>query len=110
MKDQYPLPNIKEIQNQIRGAKYFTSINLRSAYNLIHIKEVDEWKTAFRTQYALYELLVISFGLTIAPDTYQRYVNDILREFLDIFCVCYLDDILIYSNSLEEHHHQVRKV
>ncbi len=109
-KDRYPLPRIEETLNQIRGAKYFTRLDLRSAYNLIRIKEGDEWKTAFRTRYGLYEFLVMPFGLTNAPATCQRFVNDTLREFLDVFCVCYLDDILIYSENLEDHYRQVRKV
>ena len=104
IKDRYPLPRIEETLNQIRGAKYFTRLDLRSAYNLIRIKEGDEWKTAFRTRYGLYEFLVMPFGLTNAPASCQRYVNDTPREFLDIFWVCYLDDILIYSKTLEEHH------
>ena len=106
-KDRYPLPRIEETLNQIRGARYFTRLDLRSAYNLIRIKEGDEWKTAFRTRYGLYEFLVMPFGLTNAPATCQWFVNDTLREFLDVFCVCYLDDILIYSENLEDHHQQV---
>ena len=79
---------------------------------MIRIKEGDEWKTAFRTRYGLYEFLVIPFGLTNAPATCQRFVNDTLREYLDVFCVCYLDDILIYTKdgSLSEHRKQVRLI
>ena len=109
-KDRYPLPCIEETLNQIQGAKYFTRLNRRSAYNLIRIKEGDEWKTAFRTRYGLYEFLVMPFGITNVPVTCQRFVNDTLQEFLDVFCVCYLDDILIYSENLEDHHRQVRQV
>jgi hypothetical protein len=85
-------------------------MDLRGAYNLIRIAEGDEWKTAFRTRYGLFEYLVMPFGLTNAPATFQTYMNDILREYLDRFCVAYLDDILIYSDSLEEHREHVRKV
>ena len=66
-KDWYPLPRIEETLNEVRGAKYFTCLDLRAAYNLIRIKEGDEWKTTFRTQYSLYEFLVIPFSLTNAP-------------------------------------------
>ena len=96
--------------NQIRGAKYFTRLDLRSAYKLIRLKDGDEWKTAFRTRYGLFEFLVMPFGLTNAPATCQRFVNDTLREFLDVFCVCYLDDILIYSDNLQDHRKQVQAV
>ena len=103
-KDRYLLPCIEETLNQIRGAKYFTQLDLRSAYNLIRIKEGDEWKTAFRTQYGLYKFLVRPFGLTNAPATCQRFVNNILQEFLDVFYICYLDDIFLYSENLKNHH------
>ena len=85
-------------------------MDLRSAYNLIRIKDGDEWKTAFRTRYGLFEFLVMPFGLTNAPATCQRFVNDTLREFLDVFCVCYLDDILIYSDNIQDHRKQVKAV
>ena len=106
----YPLPRIEETLNQIHGVKYFTCLDLRSAYNLIRLKEGDQWKTAFRTQYGLFEFLVMPFGLTNAPATCQRFVNDTLREFLDVFCVCYLDDILIYLDNLQDHRKQVKGV
>ena len=86
--------------NQLKGAKYFTKLELRGAYNLIRIAEGDEWKTAFRTRYGLFEYLVMPFGLTNAPATFQTYMNDTLREYLDRFCVVYLDDILIYSKTI----------
>ena len=103
IEDRYPLPRIEESMNQIQGAKYFTCLDVRSAYNLIRIKDGDEWKPAFRTRYGLFEFLVIPFGLTNAPTTCQHFVNDTLRECLDVFCVCYLDDILIYFDNLQDH-------
>ena len=112
-KDRYPLPRIEETLDQIRGKedRLFTRLDLRTAYNLIRIKEGNEWKTAFRTRYGLYEFLVIPFDLTNAPATCQRFVNDTLREYLDVFCVCYLDDILIYSvGTIAEHRRKVCSV
>ena len=96
--------------NQIRGAKYFTRLDIRSAYNLIRVKDGDEWKTAFRTRYSLFEFHVMPFGLTNTPATCRRVVNDTLRVFLDVFCVCYLNDIWIYSNNLLHHRKQVKVV
>jgi len=110
VKDHTPLSRIEETLNQIRGCKYFTRLDLRACFNQIRIKEGDEWKTAFRTHYGLFEFLVMPFGLTNAPATAQRSMNNTLRKYLDIFCVCYIDDILIYSLTLKEHKQQVRKV
>ena len=110
VKNRHPLPRIEETLNQIRGARYFTRLDLRAYFNQIRIKEGDEWKTAFRTWYGLFEFLVMPFGLTNAPATAQRFMNDVLREYLDQFCVVYIDDILIYSRNREEHIEQVKKV
>jgi hypothetical protein len=72
--------------------------------------EGEEWKTAFRTRYGLFESLVLPLGLTNAPTDFQALINDVLRQFLDDFCTAFLDDIFIYSNTLEEHKEQVYKV
>jgi hypothetical protein len=74
------------------------------------MKEGDEWKTAFRTRYGLFEYLVMPFGLTNASATPQGFINDVLREYLDVFVVCYLDDILIYTKDGKNHEEHVRKV
>ena len=87
--DQHPLPGIEETLNQIHGTKFFTDLDLRSVYNLIQIKEGDEWRIAFRTQYGLFKFLLMPFGLTNASATRQRFINDTQHEFLDVFCVCY---------------------
>jgi hypothetical protein len=110
IKNRYPLPLIRETLNKLAKARYFTKLDVRGAYNLIRIAEGDEWKTVFRTRYGLYESLVMSFGLTNAPADFQRFINDVLHPFLDIFCTAYLDDILIYSNSLQEHRVHVEQV
>ena len=85
-------------------------MDLKSAYNLVRIKEGDEYKTAFRTRYGHFEYLVMPFGLKNAPATFQYFINDVLSDYLNDFVISYIDDILIYSNSLEEHHEHVKKV
>jgi transposase InsO family protein len=102
-KDRYPLPLISEIQDRIGNAQIFTKIDLRWAYHQIRIKEGDEWKAAFRSKEGLYEPLVMQFGLTNAPATFQKRINSVLGEHLDEFVMAYLDDIIIYSMSEEEH-------
>lgn len=110
VKNRYPLPLIPELIDRLREAKVFTKIDLRGAYNLVRIKPGDEWKTAFRTRYGHYEYLVMPFGLTNAPSVFQNLMNDVMREFLDIFVIVYLDDILVYSRTMEEHTEHVRQV
>jgi hypothetical protein len=83
---------------------------LRGAYNLLRIADGEEWKTAFRTRYGLFEYLVMPFGLTNAPASFQHLMNHIFRKMLDHYVICYLDDILIYSNTLEEHQQHVVSV
>ena len=102
-KDRYPLPLISEIQDRIGNAKIFLKIDLRWAYHQIRIKEGDEWKAAFRSKEGLYEPLVMQFGLTNAPATFQKRINSVLGEYLDEFVMAYLDDIIIYSDSEKEH-------
>jgi hypothetical protein len=94
----------------LRQAKYFTKIDLRGAYNLLRIAEGEEWKTAFRTRYGLFEYLVMPFGLTNAPASFQHLMNHNFRTMLDHYVICYLDDILIYSDTLEEHYQHVTSV
>ena len=110
VKDRTPLPLIGELKDRLHGMKFFTALDLKGAYNLIRLKEGHEWKTAFRTKFGLYEYLVMPFGLTNAPAAFQRMINNVLREYLDIFVVCYLDDILIFSKTEEEHTEHVHKV
>jgi hypothetical protein len=110
IKDRYPLPLIDNLIDQLRGATIYTALDLKGAYNLVRIKQGDEWKTAFRTRYGHYEYVVMPFGLTNAPATFQRMMNDIFREHLDVFVIVYLDDILIYSQTEEEHVEHVKIV
>jgi hypothetical protein len=110
VKNRYPIPLIRETLDRLCRAKYYTKLDIIAAFNRLRIAKGDEWKTAFRTRYGLFEYLVMPFGLTNGPASFQHYVNDALREYLDIFCTAYLDDILIYSNSLKEHEKHVRQV
>jgi hypothetical protein len=109
-KNRYPLPLISGLLEQLGRARIFTKIDLRGAYNLVRIKEGDEWKTAFRTRYGHFEYNVMPFGLTNAPAVFQHMMNDIFREHLDDFVVIYLDDILIFSKNEEDHEKHVRIV
>lgn len=110
-KDRYPLPLIQETLNRIGRAKFFTKLDVIAAFHKIRIQPGDEWLTAFRTRFGLYEWLVTPFGLANAPSTFQRYINHVLHEFLDEFCSAYVDDILIFTEGNRElHRQQVRKV
>jgi Retroviral aspartyl protease./Reverse transcriptase (RNA-dependent DNA polymerase). len=110
VKNRYPIPLIRETLDRLCKARYYTKLDIIAAFNRLRIAQGDEWKTAFRTRYGLFEYLVMPFGLTNGPASFQHYVNDALREYLDLFCTAYLDDILIYSNSLKEHRKHVAQV
>ena len=110
IKNRYPLPLIAELQDKLYGAKYFTTLDLKGAYNLIRIKDGEEWKTAFRTKRGLYEYLVMPFGLTNTPASFQTIINDVLREYIDIFVIVYLNDILIYSEDLKTYKGHIYQV
>ena len=109
-KNSYPLPLISELQDRLQGSEWFTALDLRGAYNLIRMGEGEEEKTAFRTRYGTFEYCVMPFGLTNAPASCQALVNDALSDGLDIFVVAYLDDILVFSKTREEHVKHVRWV
>lgn len=108
--DKFPLPLRGDLIEKLKDAKIFTKLDLRWGFNNIRIKEGDEWKTAFRTKNGLYEYTVMPFGLKNAPAVFQRFMNDILRDLLDVYVVVYLDDILIYSKNREDHEKHVKEV
>ena len=110
VKNRYPIPLIRETLDRLCRARYYTKLDIIAAFNRLRIAKGDEWKTAFRTRYGLFEYLVMPFGLTNGPASFQHYINDALRDYLDVFCTAYLDDILIYSNTLKEHKQHVRQV
>jgi transposase InsO family protein len=109
-KDRYPLPLIDETMSRIAQAKIFTKIDIRQAFHRIRMQPDSEELTTFRTRYGAYKFKVLPFGLTNGPATFQRYINDVLMGYLDEFCSAYIDDILIYSDNLEEHKIHVRRV
>jgi hypothetical protein len=110
VKNWYPLPRIDDLFDCLSRAKVFSRIDLRFGYYQIRIAKGDDEKTACHTRYGSYEFLVMPFRLTNAPATFCTLMNDIFREWLDDFVVVYIDDILIYSGSLEEHEEHLRKV
>ena len=110
VKNRYPLPLITETLARLSRARKYTKLDIISAFNRLRIKDGDEWKTAFRTRYGLFEYLVMPFGLCNGPASFQNFINDTLREYLDVFCTAYLDDILIYSETAEEHEQHVKLI
>src|SRR6201996_6108097 len=109
-KDRYPLPIINDLLATAGKARIYTTLDLRHAYHLVRITEGDEWKTAFRTRYGSFEWNVMPFGLTNAPAAFQRFMNDLFADLLDVYVVVYLDDILIYSENPADHRKHVREV
>lgn len=110
VKNRHPLPLISETLARLGTAAVFTKLDLKDAYHRIRIKKGDEWKTAFRTRYGHFEYLVMPFGLTNALATFQAYISQALSGLVDVICVIYLDDILIYSEEKERHRADVCQV
>ena len=102
-KNRYPLPRIDDLFDQLQGATVFSSIDLQSAYHQVRLKPEDIPKTAFTTPFGLFEYTVLCFGLTNAPATFQSVMNDALQGMLGKFVLVYLDDIIVFSKTEEEH-------
>jgi len=111
IKNRYPLPLISELVSQLCGAKYFTKLDVRWGFNNVRIKSRDEWKAAFHTNCGLFEPLVMFFGMTNSPAIFQTMMNDIFRTLIAKgIVVVYLDDILIFTETEEEHKQAVWRV
>lgn len=103
VKNQYPLPWIDDLLDHFRGAHFLTKMDLTAGYHQVRMHVADTWKTTLKNNFGLSEWLVMPFGLTNAPSTFMRWINDIFRLHLGRFVVIYLDDILVFSSSWEDH-------
>lgn len=103
IKNRFPMPLIEEIMEELAGSKYFAKLDMKSGYHQVRMKPEDEYKTAFKTHHGHYQFKVMPFGLTNAPATFQCLTNDVLAPFPRKFVMVFLDDILIYSPTLEDH-------
>ena len=110
IRNQYPLPRIDELFYQLQGSRVYSKIDLRSGYHQLRVQKLDVPKTAFRTRYGHYEFLVMSFGLTNSPTTFMDLMNRVFQQYLDRFVIVFIDDILVYSGSPEEHSKHLRIV
>jgi hypothetical protein len=110
IKNKYPLPRIDDLFDQLKGDKFFSKIDLRSGYHQLRVRQEDISKTAFRTRYGQYEFTVMPFGLTNALAFYMTLMNKVFMEELHRFVVVFIDDILVYSKSAEEHGQHFRVV
>ena len=108
--NQYPLPRIDELFDQLQGSRVYSKIDLRSSYHQLRVRENDVSKTAFRMRYGHYEFLVMPFGLTNAPVAFMDLMNRVFSPYLDKFVIVFIDDILVYSGSPEEHAEHLRTV
>jgi len=110
VKNRYALPRIDDLFDQFQGSCVFSKINLRSKYHQLEVKTEDAGKTTFRTRYGHFKFLVIPFGLTNAPSAFMDLMNRVFQPYLNQFMVVFIDDILIYSRSQEEHKNHLRIV
>ena len=110
VKNQYSLSLITEALDRLSSVKIFSKLNIKDVYHCIRIQAGDEWKTAFQIQFDLFKYLILLFGLTNVSAFFQFYINRTLSEYLNIFCIVYLNDMLIYSKTEAEHVEHVQKI
>jgi hypothetical protein len=110
VKNKYPLPRIDDLFDQLKDAKIFSKIDLRSGYHQVRINDEDISKIAFRTRYGHYEFTLVLFGLTNAPAVFICLMNGVFRDYLDKYFIVFLDDVLVYSRIEEEHEQHLRMV
>ncbi|GJS70011.1 putative reverse transcriptase domain-containing protein [Tanacetum coccineum] len=108
VKNRYPLPRIDDLFDQLQGSSVYSKIDLRSGYHQLKVREEDVSKTAFRTRYGHYEFQVMPFGLTNAPAVFMDLMNRVCKPYLDKFVIVFIDDILIYSKSKQEHEEHLK--
>jgi len=109
-KDRHPLPLSRIALDRLGGAKYFTKLDIKDADHNMRIRVGDKWQTTFSTKLGTYEYLVMPFGLCNAPAPFQRWINEVLIEHINMCSIVYQDDVLIYSNTLQQHRKDVRNI
>jgi hypothetical protein len=110
VKNQYPLPRIDDLLDQLKNVVYFTKLDLHNVYHQIKVAEHDAWKTSFKTKHGLFEWLVMPFGLCNALTTFMHVMNDVFRPFLDDFVIVYLYKIIFFSRTWDEHVRHAKQV
>jgi hypothetical protein len=110
VKNRYPLPRIDDLLDQLKNVVYFNKLDLCNGYHQIRVTEQDAWQNSFKTKHGLFEWLVMLFGLCNAPKTFMRVMNDVFKPFLDDFVIVYLDDIIVFSRTWDDHARHVKQV
>jgi hypothetical protein len=108
VKNRYSLPRIDDLLDQLNNVVYFTKLDFLSGYHQIRVPEHDAWKTTFKTKHGLFEWLVMPFGLCNSSENFMRVMDDVFRPFIDDFVIVYLYDILVFSETWDEHVRHVK--